>query len=41
VNGGLYEPVGKLCEDVGRVANDPLLGERLWEWTEEELKRWL
>jgi len=37
-NGGLYDPVGMLVEDVGAEMWSVSVGERLWEWTEEELK---
>ncbi|KAM7212237.1 hypothetical protein V8F06_012373 [Rhypophila decipiens] len=34
-NGGLYDPVGVICDDekLGRHASDHILGERLWSWT--------
>jgi NAD(P)-dependent dehydrogenase (short-subunit alcohol dehydrogenase family) len=39
VNGGYYEPVGKLeNSSLNKTANDAELGERLWNWTEEALK---
>ncbi|KAK1829328.1 oxidoreductase [Podospora conica] len=40
-SGGVYEPVGKEMEDLGAAAVDEELGERLWEWTEGEIKEWL
>jgi len=42
-NGGLYDPVGVLVEaaKMSAPARDEMLGERLWEWTEREIERWL
>ncbi|KAK0625449.1 dehydrogenase with different specificitie [Bombardia bombarda] len=42
-NGGMYTPVGVLCEggNLSAQARDEGLGGRLWEWTEGELKGWL
>ncbi|KXG54054.1 Short-chain dehydrogenase/reductase SDR [Penicillium griseofulvum] len=38
-NGGYYEPVGKLENGkLNETARDDNLAERLWDWTEEELK---
>ena len=43
VNGGLYDPVGVLCEEggLGRVVRDRAVGERLWSWTEGIVGSWL
>jgi NAD(P)-dependent dehydrogenase (short-subunit alcohol dehydrogenase family) len=39
VNGGYYEPVGKLEDGrLDKTARDVGLGKKLWEWTEEALK---
>lgn len=38
-NGSYYEPVGKLSQKwLDKTAKDDALANRLWEWTEEELK---
>lgn len=41
--GGFYEPVGVVSQDPAYLhwSADKKLAERLWEWTEEELKPWL
>ena len=40
VIGGYYEPVGVLCNDkLNSTAQDEVLAERLWEWTEEALDK--
>lgn len=41
VNGGVYDPVGKLCEDPGEKVTDPKVGEELWKWTEKEIRSWI
>jgi hypothetical protein len=41
-SGAFYLPVGKLGDaapGADRV-RDPKLGQRLWEWTEEQIKDW-
>ena len=42
-NGGLYDPVGVHVDaaKMSAAAKDEILGERLWEWTEREIERWL
>ncbi|KAK0611004.1 dehydrogenase with different specificitie [Immersiella caudata] len=37
-NGAVYDPVGVML--VG-AAQDPALGEQLWEWTDKEISSWL
>ncbi|KAK3940883.1 hypothetical protein QBC46DRAFT_384039 [Diplogelasinospora grovesii] len=39
-NGAMYDPVGVLV-DLSKPARDEKLGQRLWEWTEAEIKKWL
>ncbi|KAM7217200.1 hypothetical protein V8F06_007383 [Rhypophila decipiens] len=44
VPGAYYEPVGKLwseCWSRQIDKKDPDLGRKMWEWTEEQLQRWL
>jgi len=38
VNGGVYDPVGRLCEDPGENVTNPAVGEELWKWTEKEIR---
>lgn len=40
VSGGIYEPVGVSVAETEH-STDEVLGEKLWEWTEEQLERWL
>lgn len=40
-NGSYYEPVGKLSDGrLNKTARSEALSKRLWEWTEEELKKY-
>ncbi|KAL1897368.1 hypothetical protein Sste5346_004104 [Sporothrix stenoceras] len=40
VNGAMYYPVGKLSNsELDKVAQDPKLAAKLWDWTNEELAR--
>ncbi|KAL2135488.1 hypothetical protein VTI74DRAFT_8347 [Chaetomium olivicolor] len=39
--GKFYEPVGHLSSMETKASRDPTLGDKLWEWTEEELKPFL
>lgn len=39
--GEFYEPVGKLTTGYTHWCLDQKLAEKLWDWTEEELKPWL
>ncbi|OTB06301.1 hypothetical protein M426DRAFT_319041 [Hypoxylon sp. CI-4A] len=39
--GEFYEPVGKLTQEYTHWCLDQKLAEKLWDWTEEELKPWL
>lgn len=41
VNGQIYEPVGKFFMRLDKTSKDGQLAGRLWEWTEEELKKYL
>ncbi|KAK0648935.1 hypothetical protein B0T16DRAFT_507361 [Cercophora newfieldiana] len=41
VNGAVYDPVGVVSSGMTGVATDPVVGERLWEWTEKEISSWL
>lgn len=44
VPGGYYEPVGKLWSKSWSdqiEKKDPLLGRKMWDWTEEVIGRWL
>lgn len=40
-NGAYYEPIGVDVEKSSRFVEDEKLGEKLWEWTEKELERWV
>jgi NAD(P)-dependent dehydrogenase (short-subunit alcohol dehydrogenase family) len=39
--GAFYEPVGDLSKMKTKASEDPELGNRLWEWTEAEIAKWL
>ncbi|KIH87901.1 oxidoreductase, short-chain dehydrogenase/reductase family [Sporothrix brasiliensis 5110] len=40
VNGAVYYPVGKMSNgNLDKVAQDPKLAEKLWDWTNEELAK--
>ncbi|AEO66060.1 9a6ef236-f796-4809-87ca-696f79159db8 [Thermothielavioides terrestris] len=39
--GAFYEPVGRLSSSETKWSRDPKLGERLWDWTAEQLKPYL
>ena len=40
VNGAVYYPVGKMSNsDLDKVAQDPKLAAKLWDWTNEELAK--
>ena len=39
-SGGYYEPVGLTVKTGGKYADDEALAEKLWDWTQEELKAW-
>lgn len=44
VAGAYYEPVGRVWSGKWKEwieEKDPELGRKIWEWTEEELERWL
>ncbi|GAB1318368.1 Putative short-chain dehydrogenase reductase protein [Madurella fahalii] len=39
--GAFYEPVGYLSPMETRASKDPELGNKLWDWTETELRKWM
>ena len=39
--GAFYQPVGVLSTLATKASEDEALTERLWEWTEAELERWM
>lgn len=39
--GAFYEPVGELSPMETKYSKDPELGNKLWDWTEEEVKAYL
>ncbi|KAK5657878.1 hypothetical protein OQA88_2426 [Cercophora sp. LCS_1] len=39
--GAFYEPVGKKSNMETSASKNPVLGERLWDWTENELERFM
>jgi NAD(P)-dependent dehydrogenase (short-subunit alcohol dehydrogenase family) len=39
--GAFYQPVGILSTLATKASEDEALAERLWEWTEAELERWM
>jgi NAD(P)-dependent dehydrogenase (short-subunit alcohol dehydrogenase family) len=39
--GGFYVPVGKLSEEKTKPSEDPALRKKLWDWTEEEIAKYL
>lgn len=39
-NGGYYLPIGKNCSaDLEKIENSEELGKKLWDWSEEALKK--
>ncbi|KAI1744487.1 retinol dehydrogenase 11 [Xylaria scruposa] len=41
VQGGFYEPVGKLSKASTQHSKDEDLARKLWEWTDKELEKWV
>lgn len=39
--GAFYEPVGDLSRMETKASKDPELGDKLWNWTEMELEKWM
>lgn len=39
--GGFYEPVGVLSSDDAVMAKEKKFAEKLWEYTEDELEKWM
>lgn len=40
-NGQMYDPVGVLCDSLDQTARDEGLVQRLWEWTDQELRSYI